>query len=90
MQPFTPLYSPFAPGLMLALIPIVIVIVLWTIILKGYALWYAARSGQKRWFIALLVLNTLGFLEIIYLVWFRKTSTHHAPAVKNPAQEQGQ
>lgn len=86
MQPFTPLYSPFAPGLMLALIPIVIVIVLWTIILKGYALWHAARNNQKKWFIALLVVNTVGILEIIYLIWFRPASTPHAPAVSSETQ----
>jgi Family of unknown function (DUF5652) len=74
MQPFTPLYSPFAPGLMLALIPLVVVIALWTIILKGYALWHAARNTQKWWFIALLVINTLGILEIIYLIWYRPKS----------------
>ena len=67
MQPFTPLYSPFAPELIFALVPIIIVLVLWTVILKGYALWHAARNNQKWWFIALLVINTVGILEIIYL-----------------------
>ncbi len=52
-------------------IPIILVIVLWTIVLKGYALWYAARGGQKKWFVALLVVNTVGILEIVYLIWFR-------------------
>ena len=55
-------------------IPLVLVVVLWTIVLKGYSLWYAARGGQKKWFIALLVINTLGILEIIYLIWFRPKS----------------
>ncbi|MBU6388425.1 hypothetical protein KGQ72_00905 [Patescibacteria group bacterium] len=67
---------------MVALLPIVIVIALWTIVLKGYALWYAARGSQTWWFIALLVINTLGILEIIYLVWFRPKSgiTEGTPA----------
>ena len=39
----------------------------WTVVLKGFALWYSARAGQKWWFIALLVVNTLGILEIVYL-----------------------
>ena len=74
MQPYTPFYSPFAPELMLALIPLIIVVALWTVIIKGYALWHAARNSQKGWFIALLVINTLGILEVIYLIWFRPTS----------------
>ncbi len=39
----------------------------WTFLWKGLALWYAARRGEKGWFIALLIINTLGILEIIYL-----------------------
>lgn len=71
MQPYTPFYSPFTPGFMSIFIPIILVVVLWTIVLKGYALWHAARGSQKWWFIALLVINTMGILEIIYLIWFR-------------------
>lgn len=68
MHAFTPFYSPFAPSL---LVPIVLVIALWTVVLKGYALWFSAKANQKWWFIALLVINTLGLLEIVYLIWFR-------------------
>ncbi|HCR52751.1 TPA: hypothetical protein DIV48_03895 [Candidatus Kaiserbacteria bacterium] len=52
-------------------IPFILVAALWTIVLKGYALWYAARASQKAWFIALLIVNTFGILEIVYLIWFR-------------------
>lgn len=44
----------------------------WSIIWKGIALWNAARNRQLSWFIALLIVNTLGLLEIIYLAFFRK------------------
>lgn len=49
-----------------------ILITLWSLTWKGIALWYAARNHQNRWFIALLVLNTVGILDIIYLLWFRR------------------
>ena len=71
MQNFPALNSPFTPGFMSIFIPLMLVIALWTIVLKGYSLWYAARGGQKWWFVALLVVNTFGILEIIYLIWFR-------------------
>ncbi|MDO8231863.1 MAG: DUF5652 family protein [bacterium] len=51
--------------------PFIIIIALWSVAIKGYALWHAAHNDQKWWFIALLVLNTVGILEIIYLLWFR-------------------
>src|SRR3990167_5247924 len=39
----------------------------WTLVWKGFALWRSAELRQKYWFIAILLINTLGILEIIYL-----------------------
>lgn len=39
----------------------------WTLPWKGYALWTAAKKEHKIWFVALLILNTLAILDIIYL-----------------------
>lgn len=50
------------------LIPILI----WSVIWKGIALWKCGRLNQIRWFVVLLVVNTMGILEIIYVVWFQK------------------
>ena len=41
--------------------------VIWTLIWKGLALWRSAQLRQKYWFVAVLIINTLGVLEIIYL-----------------------
>jgi len=41
--------------------------VIWSLIWKGIALWKAARREDKVWFVVLLILNTLGLLEIIYI-----------------------
>ncbi len=68
-------FSPFAAGLGFGIfLPLLILLVVAVIVLKGYALWYSARAGQKWWFIAMLVVNTVGILEIIYLIWFRPRS----------------
>ena len=40
---------------------------IWTIPWKGYALWLAVKRNQKAWFIVLLILNTVGILEIFYV-----------------------
>lgn len=42
-------------------------LLLWTLFWKGLALWHSARKKQPWWFVILLVLNTAGILEIIYL-----------------------
>ena len=51
---------------------IICLILLWTLPWKGVALWKAARNEHKWWFIALLVLNTMAILEIIYIFFFSK------------------
>lgn len=51
---------------------ILLVIALWTLPWKGVALWRAGRNGQKGWFIAILVLNTLAILEITYIFFFSR------------------
>lgn len=41
--------------------------VAWTLAWKGASLWQAARDGSRPWFVALLVTNTLGVLDAVYL-----------------------
>ena len=45
-------------------------LVAWSIPWKGVALWKAARNSSKPWFIVLLLVNTLGILEILYIFRF--------------------
>ena len=48
--------------------PVIIAIaIMWSLAWKGLALWQAAGLRQKYWFIAILLINTLGLLEIIYI-----------------------
>ena len=47
-------------------------IAIWTIIWKGTALWKAAQNKSMPWFVVLLIVNTMGILEIIYIFFFSK------------------
>ncbi len=82
---------------------ILAVVIVWTFIIKGIALWHAARNKQLGWFITLLIINTLGVLEIIYLLWFQdeessgapgagatQTSTTASPALAKGEETQGE
>ena len=51
---------------------LIILALIWSLPWKGIALWKAARAGSKNWFIALLVINTLGILEMLYIFVFSK------------------
>lgn len=47
-------------------------ILIWSLFWKTLALWRCVKGSQRYWFLAILVLNTLGILEIIYLFKFSK------------------
>jgi len=47
--------------------PLLILIIVWSLAWKGLALWKAARRDQPLWYIALLLVNTIGILEMIYI-----------------------
>ena len=54
---------------------ILAVALIWSFFWKGTALWHAARSGHGWWFVIMLFVNTLGGLEIIYLLGVEKVRT---------------
>lgn len=53
--------------------PIVILLILfWSIFWKGIALWRAANLNQRNWFLVILVISSLGIIELVYLFGFSK------------------
>jgi hypothetical protein len=52
---------------------LIIFFVIWSLLWKGLALWRASQRGENGWFIVLLVLNTLGIVEIIYYFLIAKS-----------------
>ncbi len=56
-------------------------LVAWSAVWKGIALWKAARNDSLPWFVVMLVINTAGILEIVYILAFsRKAAKPQAPA----------
>jgi hypothetical protein len=46
---------------------VVVILSLWTLVWKFFSVWTAARNGDRGWFVALLLLNTLSILDLWYL-----------------------
>jgi hypothetical protein len=44
-----------------------VLVTLWSIPWKGVALWKAAQLSHKKWFVVLLLVNTIGILDILYI-----------------------
>jgi hypothetical protein len=55
--------SPFLFSFLIAVISI------WALSWKGFALWKASKKNHIAWFVFLLVINTFGILEILYIFW---------------------
>jgi len=52
-------------------IGIIVILAILDVILKAFAMWKSARAGQKGWFVALMVVNSIGILPAIYLLTHR-------------------
>ncbi|HVY72718.1 MAG TPA: DUF5652 family protein [Candidatus Paceibacterota bacterium] len=63
---------------------------IWSLAWKGIALWHAGRNNDGWWFIAILLINSVGILEIVYLFFvlklkfeevfpFLRRGPHHPP-----------
>jgi methionyl-tRNA synthetase len=59
------------PVFFMGLFPLLMV---WSLAWKGWALYLAARRGEIVWFIVLLLVNTVGLLEIFYIFAIAKQS----------------
>ncbi|MDD4937623.1 MAG: DUF5652 family protein [Candidatus Shapirobacteria bacterium] len=45
---------------------------IWSIFWKGLALWKSASKRQLIWFVFLLTINTMGILEIVYVLFLNR------------------
>jgi hypothetical protein len=59
------------------LIALSLIVIIWMFFWKGVALWRAAKLGQTKWFIFLVITilpgilyNTFGIIDITYLFFF--------------------
>lgn len=43
------------------------ILLVWSGIFQAIAMWKAARRGETAWYIILLLIHTLGILDIIYI-----------------------
>ncbi|MGC8880697.1 MAG: DUF5652 family protein [Minisyncoccia bacterium] len=62
----------------------------WSLAWKGLALWKASQRKEKIWFVVLLVLNTLGLLEILYLFVFSKEESQKKKVSKKESEEESE
>jgi len=79
MQDFSWASEGTAAGWLLAMPFVLFILIAWSVVWKGLALWRAGRKEHLAWFIVLLIVNTCGILEIIYLL----TAGKNTPTVQS-------
>jgi methionyl-tRNA synthetase len=62
----------FDPQFLTANLIWIVPLMIWDLVWKAIGLWHSARNNQRGWFIALLLINSVGVLPIVYLQFFRK------------------
>jgi|GEM_PF-944645 len=80
------IYEPIAEGLGISVetaVIIFIIISVWTLIWKGFALWKSCKKNHCIWFIILLIINTIGILEILYIYIFSEIKLQKEVKNKN-------
>jgi ABC-type phosphate transport system permease subunit len=56
------------PSIFAGFVGFFVIVAIFELVFKAFALWKAAKRGDKWWFVAILILNTLGILPIIYFL----------------------
>jgi len=70
-------------ALLLGVSPALLVLILvWSLAWKGIALWKAARKGHLVWFVVLLLVNTVGILEILYVFLFSELKVSYEANIR--------
>jgi len=64
-----------SPGDIAFAVSLFALVMIWAFVWKGIALWKAAQNNSVPWFVGLLLVNTLGILEIIYIFIISKKQT---------------
>jgi hypothetical protein len=78
----TQIYSQVASylGISIETLYIILAIIgIWSLVWKGLALWKASKKNHMIWFIIILVINTIGILEILYIYVFSKMDWSSKP-----------
>ena len=43
------------------------IVSLWTVVWKGLSMWKAGKKDSRVWFVLLLIFNSVGLLDILYI-----------------------
>lgn len=72
MEKFNFLFNSFVPTFWPVVAIAFLALMVWSVVWKGLALWKAAGNKDWKWFVVILVVNTMGILEILYIYIFSK------------------
>lgn len=48
--------------------PVIALLIIWEMVWKAIGMWKSARNNELGWFIAIILVNSIGILPIVYLI----------------------
>lgn len=51
---------------------ILVILAVWSLPWKIYAVWLSCKHDNRKWFLALILLNTISILEMFYVFYILK------------------
>ncbi|MEX2054426.1 MAG: DUF5652 family protein [Candidatus Colwellbacteria bacterium] len=73
-------------GLSQEQLALLVLVQLWDLVWKGFAMWKAARKRDIFWFVLLILINSAGLLPAFYLFYIsEKTSKKKLVRIKLPS-----
>lgn len=61
----------------------IILLIVWSLIWQGIALWKSGRNNQLTWFIVLFLVHTVGILDIIYLKFYQTKESKDGQSIQS-------
>lgn len=63
--------------------PFILILLVADLVLRGIALYKSAKKEQKVWFVALLIVNSVGILPLIYILLDKRAQAGKTVAKKS-------
>jgi hypothetical protein len=61
---------------------LLLISLVWIVFWKILSMWKAARNNHKIWFVVLLLVNTIGLLEVLYYFVFSEIKSNNKDKIK--------
>lgn len=64
-------------------VALIVLLTIWDLFWRGRGMWISAQKKQPIWFVAILLLNTVGIVPLVYIYGFSKRHKDESESVES-------